>query len=32
MRRDTDLDALRGRPDFQMLLLDVEFPAMPFAN
>jgi serine/threonine-protein kinase len=32
MRRDTDLDALRGRPDFQMLLLDLAFPEKPFAR
>jgi tetratricopeptide (TPR) repeat protein len=32
MRRDTDLDAIRGRQDFQDLLLDVAFPAMPFAS
>jgi eukaryotic-like serine/threonine-protein kinase len=32
MRRDTDLDALRGRSDFQMLLLDVAFPEKPFAR
>jgi serine/threonine-protein kinase len=32
MRRDTDLDALRGRPDFQMLLLDVAFPEKAFVR
>ena len=32
MRRDTDLDALRRRPDFQMLLLDLAFPENPFAR
>jgi serine/threonine-protein kinase len=32
MRRDTDLDGLRGRQDFQELLLDVAFPTMPFAS
>jgi serine/threonine-protein kinase len=31
MRRDTDLDPLRTRPDFQMLLLDLGFPEMPLA-
>jgi len=32
MRRDTDLDPLRSRPDFQMLLLDLAFPEEPFAK
>ena len=32
MRRDTDLDPLRGRADFQMLLLDVGFPKNPFGR
>ncbi len=32
MRRDTDLDSLRGRADFQMLLLDVGFPKNPFGR
>jgi hypothetical protein len=32
MRRDTDLNALRSRPDFQMLLLDLAFPSNPFAG
>jgi serine/threonine-protein kinase len=31
MRRDTDLDAVRSRADFQMLLLDLAFPAEAFA-
>jgi hypothetical protein len=31
LRSDPDLDALRSRPDFQMLLLDVAFPRDPFA-
>jgi serine/threonine-protein kinase len=31
MRKDTDLDPLRKRPDFQMLLLDLGFPAVPLA-
>jgi serine/threonine-protein kinase len=31
MRRDPDLDALRSRPDFQLLMMDVAFPADPFA-
>jgi serine/threonine protein kinase len=32
MHRDTDLDALRGRSDFQLLLMDLSFPERPFAN
>jgi hypothetical protein len=32
MRRDRDLDPLRLRPDFQMLLLDLSFPADPFVH
>ena len=32
MRRDTLLDPLRERPDFQALLLDVAFPRDPFAR
>jgi serine/threonine protein kinase/tetratricopeptide (TPR) repeat protein len=32
IRRDTDLDALRSRPDFQMLLMDLAFPEAVFAN
>ena len=32
MRRDPDLDPLRARPDFQALLLDLEFPSDPFSN
>jgi serine/threonine-protein kinase len=31
LRNDTDLDAIRPRPDFQLLLLDLAFPAQPFA-
>jgi serine/threonine-protein kinase len=31
MRRDTDLDPLRARADFQLLLLDLAFPDDPFA-
>jgi serine/threonine-protein kinase len=30
MRRDPDLDPLRSRADFQVLLLDLAFPADPF--
>ncbi len=32
MQRDTDLDALRGRTDFQLLLMDVAFPENPIAR
>jgi len=32
MRRDPDLDALRRRPDFQLLMMDLAFPAEPFAT
>jgi serine/threonine protein kinase/tetratricopeptide (TPR) repeat protein len=32
MRRDDDLDPLRPRADFQMLLMDVVFPREPFAR
>jgi hypothetical protein len=28
---DTDLNILRSRPDFQLLLLDLAFPEKPFA-
>ncbi|MGC8641966.1 MAG: hypothetical protein ACP5XB_19035 [Isosphaeraceae bacterium] len=31
IRRDPDLDPLRARADFQLLLLDLEFPEDPFA-
>ena len=31
MRTDADLDPLRPRPDFGLLMLDVAFPAEPFA-
>jgi eukaryotic-like serine/threonine-protein kinase len=32
MKTDPDIDSLRRRPDFQMLLLDLDFPAEPFAR
>ncbi len=32
MRRDPDLDPLRPRPDFQSLMMDLEFPEEPFAK
>ena len=31
LKADKDLDALRSRPDFQLLLMDLAFPADPFA-
>jgi hypothetical protein len=31
MGSDTDLDPLRGRGDFQLLLMDLAMPADPFA-
>ena len=31
MKRDPDLDPLRGRPDFQALMMDLAFPSNPFA-
>ncbi len=31
LRVDTDLDPIRSRPDFQMLMLDLAFPSNPFA-
>jgi eukaryotic-like serine/threonine-protein kinase len=30
-RQDPALDPLRSRPDFQSLMLDLAFPANPFA-
>jgi serine/threonine-protein kinase len=32
MNQDRDLDPLRSRPDFQLLSLDLAFPAEPFAH
>jgi serine/threonine-protein kinase len=32
MQRDHDLDPLRSRPDFQLLMMDLEFPDDPFAR
>jgi serine/threonine-protein kinase len=32
MRRDHSLDPLRSRPDFQLLMMDLEFPDDPFAR
>jgi serine/threonine-protein kinase len=31
LRGDPDLASIRSRPDFQLLIMDVEFPAKPFA-
>jgi hypothetical protein len=31
MRNDTDLDSLRSRPDFQLLMMDLALPADPFS-
>ena len=30
MRTDPDLDPIRSRPDFQVLMMDMEFPSDPF--
>jgi serine/threonine-protein kinase len=32
MRSDANLDPLRSRPDFQLLMMDLEFPDDPFAR
>jgi eukaryotic-like serine/threonine-protein kinase len=32
MRTDADLDPIRSRPDFQLLMMDLAFPAEPFAR
>jgi hypothetical protein len=32
MRSDHDLDPLRSRRDFQLLMMDLEFPTDPFAR
>jgi hypothetical protein len=32
MRRDPDLHPLRSRPDFQSLIIDLEFPKEPFVH
>jgi tetratricopeptide (TPR) repeat protein len=32
MRNDSDLDPLRSRPGFQLLMMDLAFPAEPFAR
>ena len=31
MDKETALDPLRSRPDFQILMMDLAFPAEPFA-
>jgi hypothetical protein len=32
MRTDPDMDRLRSRPDYQLLILDIAFPPDPFAT
>jgi serine/threonine-protein kinase len=32
MQKDPDLDPLRSRDDFQVLMMDLEFPDDPFAR
>jgi hypothetical protein len=32
LRTDLDLDPLRSRPDFQLLMMDLAFPDDPFAR
>jgi eukaryotic-like serine/threonine-protein kinase len=32
LAKDPDLDVLRDRPDFQLLIMDLAFPAQPFAR
>jgi hypothetical protein len=32
LERDPDLDPIRSRPDFRAFLLDLAFPADPFAR
>jgi hypothetical protein len=32
MKRDPDLAPMRSRPDFQLLLMDLSFPAEPFVH
>ena len=32
MQRDPDLDPLRARPDFQILMMDLAFPPDPFSE
>jgi eukaryotic-like serine/threonine-protein kinase len=32
MRTDTDLDPLRSRPDYRLLMMDLAFPSDPFAQ
>jgi serine/threonine-protein kinase len=32
LMKDTDLESLRSRPDFQVLMMDVAFPAEPFSK
>jgi hypothetical protein len=30
MRNDADLDPIRSRPNFQLLMMDLAFPADPY--
>jgi hypothetical protein len=32
IRNDNDLNPVRARPEFQMLMMDLAFPAEPFAG
>ena len=32
LQNDLDLNSLRSRPDFQLLMMDLAFPAEPFAG
>jgi hypothetical protein len=32
MQRDPDLDALRSRTDFRLLMMDLVFPGEPFTR
>jgi hypothetical protein len=32
IRTEPALDSLRDRPDFRLLMMDLEFPAEPFAG
>lgn len=32
LKNESCLDSLRARPDFQLVMLDVAFPAQPFAR
>jgi hypothetical protein len=32
MKQDTDLNAIRARPNYQSLVRDLSFPRVPFAH